>query len=203
MKTATDANIHMTTAKRFSLNEKMVEEVDISAKIIPTPYLSTVEDDAPAFDMTGISLNNGQIMGVLQVGAHEILSKLGLSGNSDPYQVSFDLGQLPIDIAGTGSYLMKIKAEGTTITATDAQGLFHGLMSFIGLLDVSNVEAMTLKEMTIYDKARFDYRGNQVDVARNFRSKEAIMNTIDAMALWKVSIWKQPAASSTNNHASF
>jgi hexosaminidase len=61
-------------------------------------------------------------------------------------------------------------------------------MSFIGLLDVSNTGKMTLKEMTMYDKPRFGYRGHQVDVARNFRSKEALMKTIDAMALWKVSV---------------
>ena len=45
---------------------------------------------------------------------------------------------------------------------------------------------MALKEMTVIDKPRFEYRGHQVDAARNFRSKETILKTIDAMALWKV-----------------
>ena len=186
MKTASDANAHVTTANRFSLNDKTVEEVDTSARIIPTPYHSSVSD-APSFTISGISLENWQLLDNLRIGAMDLLWKLNISGNSDPHQVAFEFGTLPPGISGAGSYAMKVTKEGTTITATDASGLFHGLMSFIGLLDVSNVEEMTLKEMTIYDKPRFDYRGHQVDVARNFRSKEAIMNTIDAMALWKVS----------------
>ena len=122
----------------------------------------------------------------LKAGATDLLLKLGASmtGNQE---IAFILGPLSEEISGPDSYTMEIAKEGTTITATDASGLFHGLMSFIGVLDVAKISEVTLKEMTIYDKPRFDYRGHQVDVARNFRSKEAIMNTIDAMALWKVS----------------
>ena len=64
-------------------------------------------------------------------------------------------------------------------------GLFHGLMSFVGLLDVGET-ATSLREMAAHDAPRFEYRGHQVDVARNFRSKEALRKTIDAMALYKV-----------------
>jgi hexosaminidase len=59
-------------------------------------------------------------------------------------------------------------------------------MSFIGLMHIRSNGRATLKEMTIYDKPRFGYRGHHVDVARNFHSKETIEKTIDAMALWKV-----------------
>ena len=115
----------------------------------------------------------------LEQGAKSVL----ISGN---HGVSLILGSLPFELSGTGSYQMDITAGGSTITATGAEGLFYGLISLIGLLDVSNTGRMTLNEMTVYDKPRFDYRGHQVDVARNFVSKQAIENTIDAMAMWKV-----------------
>ena len=188
MKTATDANIHMTTENRFSLNEKIVDEVDASSRIVPTPIHIIIGDNAQEFVISGIFLENWQLLGDLRVGATDLLWKLGLSGSSEAHEVTFAFGSLPADISGPESYTMEITSGGTTITGTDAPGLFHGLMSFIGLLDISNTGKMTLKEMTMYDKPRFGYRGHQVDVARNFRSKEALMKTIDAMALWKVSV---------------
>ncbi len=187
MKTGTDANVPMTAANRFSLNEKTVEMVDASHRIIPTPYRSVLGKYANTFAINGIKLANDIILGNLSSGIDGLMGKLGLDGAGVDHTVTFEIGSLPLDIAGSESYTMQLKAQGTTITGESAVGLFHGFMSFIGLLDVTNSGRITLKEMTIYDKPRFDYRGHQVDVARNFRSKEAIKNTIDAMALWKVS----------------
>mmetsp|Transcript_44497 Transcript_44497/g.87284 ORF Transcript_44497/g.87284 Transcript_44497/m.87284 type:complete len:874 (+) Transcript_44497:265-2886(+) len=187
LKTASDANVHMTTANRFSLNKNMVEEVDASHRIIPTPYISVITDDAQTIEIGGIYVQDWQYLGDLKVGATDLLSKLGMTASND-HKVSFILGALPTETDGPESYTMQITTSGTTITGTDAPGLFHGFMSFIGLLDVTNSDRMTLKEMTVYDKPRFGYRGHQVDVARNFRSKDAIMKTIDAMALWKLNV---------------
>ena len=185
MKTATDANVPMTAVSRFILNEKTVQEVDASDRIIPSPFVSLISDDAATFEVGGIYVENWELLGNLRIGATDLLYKLGVDSNLD-HKVAFVEGTLPDTIAGPESYKMVIAADGTTITGTDAVGMFHGLMSFIGLLDVTNPAKMTLKEMTVYDKPRFEYRGHQVDVARNFISKEAIKNTIDAMALWKV-----------------
>ena len=187
MKTGTDANVHMTAANRFSLNEKSVEMVDAGHRIIPAPYRYVLGDNANTFAIHGIKLANDIILGNLSSGINSLMEKLGLSGEGGDHTVSFMMGSLPLDIAGPGSYTMQVTAQGTVITGESAVGLFHGFMSFIGLLDVTNSGRMTLKEMEVHDKPRFEYRGHQVDVARNFRSKEAIKKTIDAMALWKVS----------------
>ena len=58
-------------------------------------------------------------------------------------------------------------------------------MSFVGLLDVGET-ATSLTEMVVHNALRFEYRGHQVNLARNFRSKEALRKTIDVMALYKV-----------------
>lgn len=186
MKTPTDSNIPMTAANRFSLNMKTVHMVDANTRIIPTPYKTIVEDGAESFDINGVSLENPQLLGALSNGALDLLSKLSVSSSGN-HKVSFSMGTLPVEIADMDeSYTMEVTTQGTNITGADATGLFNGFMSFIGLLDVKNNGKMTLTEMTVHDKPRFGYRGHQVDTARNFRSKEAIMKTIDAMALWKV-----------------
>lgn len=186
MKTPTDNNIPMTTANRFSLNTKTVRKVDVNARIVPTPYKTIIKDGAQDFDIDGISLVNPQLLGVLRYGALDLLSKLSVSSSGN-HKVSFSMSSLPAEIIDMDeSYTMEVTAQGTNITGGDAAGLFNGLMSFIGLLDVKNNGRMSLTELTVHDKPRFGHRGHQVDTARNFRSKEAIMKTIDAMALWKV-----------------
>ena len=187
MKTATDNNIPMTASNRYAANTK-TEEVDASTRIIPSPYKTVVADDAQTFEINGVSLDNAQMLGNLKVA--DLLSKLGVSEDGD-HQVSFvmDGSAVPADVYGPAeAYMMEITPQGTTITAADEAGLFKGFMSFIALLDVNTSNSMTLKEMTVHDMPRFSYRGHQVDTARNFRSKQTILNTIDAMALWKVRI---------------
>ena len=189
MKTPTDANIPMTAENRFALNEEKVEEVDASERIIPTPYKIEVTQGGQTFGISGISIEGMDLLGDLQIGATDLMEKLGMSSSGD-HEVTLALVDLSADestadISGPESYLMEITTECTSITAEEPAGLFHGIMSFIGLLNVADSE-LSLKEMVINDKPRFKYRGHQVDTARNFRSKEAIMKTIDAMALWKV-----------------
>lgn len=188
MKTESDANVPMTNAtNRFSLNEETVlYGVPFSTdRIIPTPLKTFVQEDAKSFSITGFTLSNVELLDHLWDGAADLLQKLGLNGMGD-YKVLFAQGPLSSELDGSDSYIMEIAERGTFITGSDAQGLFHGLVSFIGLLDISNCSQMTLKEMTIHDKPRFEHRGHQVDVARNFRTKESIEKTIDAMSLWKL-----------------
>lgn len=185
LKTPNDANIPMNAGSRFALNVEQVEEVDASERIIPTPYQVEVAEDSQTFAFSGISFQGINLLGGLRSGATDLIDKLGIA-TSDDHVVALLLDDLSADISGPESYSMEITPQGTSITAEEPAGLFHGIMSFIGLLDVSSSE-LSLKEMTIHDKPRFEYRGHQVDAARNFRSKDTIMKTIDAMALWKVS----------------
>jgi len=191
MKTEGDNNVPMTNEKRYERNSMQLEkgeEMDTSTRIIPTPLRVEVGEDAQTFDVFGVSLIYANLLGKLQSGAEEVISKITMKPTSTTeYSVELVIGTLPEDIVGTESYKMEIKAQGTTITASHAAGLFNGVMSFIGLLDITNGrEGMPVKEMTIYDKPRFDYRGHQIDSARNFRTKESVMQTIDAMALYKL-----------------
>ena len=95
------------------------------------------------------------------------------------------VGALPAVVAGLEGYVLDSAAGGSSVVGEGLAGLFHGLMSFVGLLDVGET-ATSLTEMVVHNAPRFEYRGHQVDVAQNFRSKEALRKTNDAMALYKV-----------------
>lgn len=186
MKTSADNNVPMAAASRYSLNMKTINKMDVDTRIIPTPYKTMIPEVSKQWEIDGVSLINLQPLGTLVKGVFDLLSKLGIS-TSGNHEVTFVIGTMPAEIADSNeAYTLELTATGTTITAADATGLFNGLMSFIGLLDLTNNNMMTLQEMTVHDKPRFEYRGHQVDAARNFRSMETIMKTIDAMALWKV-----------------
>ena len=187
LKTPTDANIPMTANTRYDLNDETVSPgIDANDRIIPTPLRTEIADDAQTFGISGVKIKDAALLGDLGIGVADIMNKLdvSLSGN---HEVQLVLGALPLDIIGSESYMMNITIDGTMITATEKSGLFYGIMSLVGLLDVGGKD-MSLKEMVIHDKPRFAYRGHQVDVARNFRSKSTILKTIDAMALWKLNV---------------
>jgi hypothetical protein len=60
------------------------------------------------------------------------------------HRVSFLLGPLPSDVARPKSYTFEIIERG----GSDVQGLLHSLVSFIGLLEISNSRQMMLKEIS-------------------------------------------------------
>ena len=107
MKTATDANKHITTVDRFSLNEKLVDEVDASERIIPRPHEVVVEKDAATFQVNGVLITNIVLLGDLQIGAMDLLQKLGVveTNSGDPHTVTLIVGSLPNAISISNIYL--------------------------------------------------------------------------------------------------
>ena len=185
VRTTNDVNTPASTENRFLANRSL-RVVSASDRIVPKPYRTVVSPNAQTFRISRVSLSGADSLGQLQDGVDELMSKLGIETTEyggHPIALSLS-GSLPGDIAGVAeAYVMDVMSIGTTIIAADAAGLFNGLMSFLGLLDAND---MTIKEVTVQDKPRFSYRGHQIDAARNFRSKETVLKTLDVMALYKV-----------------
>eukprot|EP00984_Skeletonema_dohrnii_P027814 scaffold17486_cov83-Skeletonema_dohrnii-CCMP3373.AAC.1 len=114
----------MTAEKRHERNSMQLEkgeEMDTSTRIIPTPFRVEVGEAAQTFDVFGVSLIYANLLGKLQSGAEELISTITMKPTSTTeYSVELVIGTLPEDIAGTESYTMDIKAQGTTITASHA-----------------------------------------------------------------------------------
>ena len=75
-----------------------------------------------------------------------------------------------------------VSASGITINAGDDTGAFYGLKSVAALL---TVDQQQLHLVTVDDVPHYSYRGQHIDVARNFHNKEMIFTLIKQMAAYK------------------
>lgn len=85
------------------------------------------------------------------------------------------------------AYLLAIDPRtGISLTGATPAALFRGLQSLRELLPAAPGAAVDLPALRIVDAPRFAYRGVQLDVARNFQSKETVFRLLDLMARYKL-----------------
>ncbi|WP_296945641.1 family 20 glycosylhydrolase [uncultured Massilia sp.] len=99
-------------------------------------------------------------------------------------------------VAGQSSpeaYSLSIRAEanaeaGIDIVGNSAAGVAYGLQTLRDLLPLPGEggPAPALAEIEIVDAPRFGYRGFQLDVSRNFHTKETVFKWLDLMARYKL-----------------
>ena len=96
---------------------------------------------------------------------------------------------------GAEGYELQVGAEGVTITAGSAAGLFYGVQTFRQLLppfvDFEAVRAdkqriVRAPAVKIADRPRFEWRGAMLDVARHFFTVDEVKRYIDLIALYKI-----------------
>jgi hexosaminidase len=77
---------------------------------------------------------------------------------------------------------------GITLTGNTAAGVARGLQSLRDLLPVTPRpdKEIVLPALTLVDAPRFEYRGVQMDVARNFQDKATVLRMLDLMARYKL-----------------
>ncbi|WP_193332779.1 family 20 glycosylhydrolase [Pseudoalteromonas ulvae] len=108
------------------------------------------------------------------------LARLGIAHNAQgiPVAVSLDLGTQVNE-----AYQLTLKPSQITIRANSARGVFYALQSIAGLVSLDN---LVVPALTISDAPRYAFRGMHIDVARNFRSKQFILDTLEQMAAYKL-----------------
>ena len=99
----------------------------------------------------------------------------------------------PISINNVSSeaYVLEISSEsGLMVTGSDPAGVFYGIQSFMALLPVnvfqSPQSSIEVPNIYIEDAPRFSYRGQHLDVCRNFFSKNAVFKLLDIMSFYKL-----------------
>ena len=78
MKTPTNKNVPIGAENRFTMNEATVTAVDASAWIVLTPHRIDVADNAPTFEVTGVTVEGLTLLGDLWAEAKDLLEKPGL-----------------------------------------------------------------------------------------------------------------------------
>lgn len=101
-----------------------------------------------------------------------------------------------LDVAGqkkeatTDAYHLSIEGENIQISGTTPAAVFYGIQSLIQLMPIDSwgkqQESVALAAMVIEDAPRFEYRGANLDVGRNFQDKASILKLLDVMAYFKL-----------------
>ena len=93
---------------------------------------------------------------------------------------------------GPEGYTLTASADGVTIRAPEAAGLFYGVQTLRQLLPavVEYTAAYplppTVPGVSIVDRPRFEWRGLMLDVSRHFLPPDDVRRFIDLMALYKL-----------------
>lgn len=139
-----------------------------------------------------------QIKAVAQYLADKLKASTGykfpiVSDKSTPAKGNITLATGKVDeTIGDEGYELTVTAEGVTLRAPGAAGLFYGVQTlrqlFPAAIESSTVqtETWTIPTGTIRDYPRFTWRGAMLDVARHFFKVEDIKRYLDLMAYYKL-----------------
>ena len=90
-------------------------------------------------------------------------------------------------------YRLSVKPRTVTIGASDSAGIFYGIQSLKTALPPEawsgEQPSVAVPAMEVSDHPRFGFRAFMQDVARNFRTKEQILKTLDLMSLYKLNVF--------------
>lgn len=82
-------------------------------------------------------------------------------------------------------YTLVCNKKGVKIEASAFEGLFYGLQTLLQLIE-NRDGTYVIPYVDIADAPRFGWRGVMLDVARNFFTKEQVMEVIDQIASYKM-----------------
>ena len=97
------------------------------------------------------------------------------------------MGEVQIDGVRSDSkeaYSLKVDSSKhcISIIGNSPTGVFYGIQSLLSLNEPDGL----VPHVTINDAPRYEYRGMELDVGRNFMSKGEVLKMIDAMAMYKL-----------------
>ena len=121
------------------------------------------------------------------------LARLMAGGRPEPGSTIIDLALDPAlalpGIAEQG-YHLTIAADGVRVAGRTAQGVFHGIQSLLQLMPIAAWQKpqprLALPFCRVTDAPCFAYRGQHLDVARNFSDKRMVLRVLDLLALYKM-----------------
>ncbi|WP_373515063.1 family 20 glycosylhydrolase [Persicitalea sp.] len=98
------------------------------------------------------------------------------------------IGEVAVNGIKKEAYRLDISPERILIEGADAAGVFYGVQSLLALIpfEAYSQKSISLDAIKIEDAPRFHTRALQVDVSRNFQTKETILRTLDLMAFYKL-----------------
>lgn len=183
-----------TSTNRYqeNLNITILEKEKVS-KIIPSPY-SVKELSGELVFSNSISIafdseftNEARYLKTALDTMYR--GKIVLNENGSG-EITLKKKSLSVNNIQNEAYRLNINKAGIEINANEAAGIFYGVQSLLALPKVSSFESgqnsIAFPLLMIEDAPRFSYRGFQLDVGRNFQTKETIKKVIDILSVYKI-----------------
>ena len=182
-RTPSDKTQWATSEYLFDRNSKTNAALNhLNSSLIPTPQSINVVDTQQKVNLAhGINIELNDINESALIPALERLANFGVKQNANGIKLVITKTQT-VD-PNPGSYQLLIATDAITINALDDAGAFYALQSIAGLISIDE-QALPLLE--INDAPHYQFRGLLVDVARNFHSKQFILDLMEQMAAYKL-----------------
>jgi hexosaminidase len=181
-----DINKYASTAWLYDNEPTLTVETDsVDFAIIPTPKSVVINDKLARLELKqGLQLNlKGGIKHAELSGALERLASLGIKESETGVAVNIELNDQKSADWLAGHYQLTINDSAIIVEAQDSTGAFYALQSLASLVTLGSTQVPLL---TVDDQPHYYYRGQHVDVARNFHSKEFMFTLIKQMSAYKL-----------------
>jgi hexosaminidase len=158
----------------------------VAAQPIAYRALPSVKRERPldgALDLRGVRLMLANLSPGQTDALRQRAQTLGLDDARTPVVGIVAPGRLSADIAMPGGYRLAIGPRGVFIEGYDAAGVYYGVQT---LFSLSPAGGGRIPAMLIEDAPRFPYRGEHVDLARNFKHVPTLRRLIDQMSAYKL-----------------
>ncbi len=152
----------------------------LAQAVIPTPMNSRL------LSADSISLAQGLSVSYQGVTAADVetalarLATLGVSQSASGMPLTIKLDS---KLSVPESYQLIAEDNAIDILAADSAGAFYGVQTLAALL---SLDSLTVPSVAISDQPKYGYRGQHLDVARNFHSKAMVFRLIEQMAAYKL-----------------
>jgi hexosaminidase len=182
-RSANDSTEWLTSAKLYQRNAVLVDDkLSALQAIIPTPKSINIDVNKGFVNISqGVNVSLGNVKYQDVDAALTRLTTLGLKQNKLGLPLHLSIANNDSKIIG--SYRLAVTDKAITIVGVDGNGVFNGLQSLASLLKVGENR---LPLLNVDDEPHYAFRGMLIDVARNFHSKEFILNLLDQMAAYKL-----------------
>ncbi|GLX78797.1 beta-N-acetylhexosaminidase [Thalassotalea insulae] len=176
-----DINQYAGPAWLFDHNiDTQLSDAHLAQAVIPTPQHSQLLSSEAISLAQGINVSYQGVAAEHVSAALERLATLGVKQSAEG--IVFNIA-LDSKLAMPESYQLTAKGNHILIEAADSAGAFYGVQTLTALL---SVETLTIPSVKIVDQPNYRYRGQHLDVARNFHSKAMVFRLIEQMAAYKL-----------------
>ena len=160
-----------------------------SINIIPLPGSVVKSDGQFKLDNnTLIGMNDFSLLPQANYLQTQLLKidSITIAVDQDESKATIDL-QLTHKSQVTGAYILNITSKKITITASDNEGIFYGIVSMLQLVQgQSHNNVLNFPALAITDAPRYQWRGFMLDESRHFFGKDKVKQLLDWMAFYKL-----------------